>query len=204
MKPLDLGADHPHLRAALARAEGALVAMENGIAATDRPGRYTPRHLRPIRLAWDAFAEDLADHLDAEERMVHPAIRHLLGGKVAMGSAVTASVAQMMQAHEELDDLARQLRLTLGYCPPVAGPIERVIEAFRAHARTEDTALFPDALRVANRGFNLADTPVPHRQRSIDDLDRALRTPKPAEQRHAAPKKSGWLSSLAGTLTRNR
>ncbi|TNE86308.1 MAG: hypothetical protein EP330_21440 [Deltaproteobacteria bacterium] len=206
MKPFDLGSDHSSLRDALARAEGALVAMEAGVHASDRASRYTPRHLRPIRLAWDVFAERLADHLDAEERMVHPAIRHVMGGRESMGSAVSTSVAQMMQAHEELDELSRQLRRVLPYCPPVAGPIERVIDRFHTHAHLEDTRLYPEALRVVNQAFQLSDTPVPHRQRSIHDLDRALRTPRPAPQRHEVTdeKPRTWLSSLTKNLTRTR
>ncbi|MCO4746750.1 MAG: hemerythrin domain-containing protein [Proteobacteria bacterium] len=198
MKPHDLGSDHAALRDALARAEGALLAMETGVAASDRSSRYTPRHLRPIRMAWNAFAEQLADHLDAEERMVHPAIRHLLGGRTQMASAVSTCVAQMFQAHEQLDELAHQLRLTLKYCPPLASPIERVIERFQAHAQREDTDHYATALQLADQGFCLDDTPIPMRHRTIADLDRALRTPKPHVARETTPtsKRPSWIKQL--------
>ena len=205
MKPHDLGSDHPKLRAALARAEGALVAMESGVAARDRGTRYTPRHLRPIRMAWNAFSQALADHLDAEERLVYPAIRHMLGGKTAMSSAVTASIAQMMQEHDQLDELARQLRITLPYCPPLASSIERVIERFEAHAQREDTDQYAEVLRLANKSFSIADTPIPQRHRTIHDLDRALRTPRPIVQRQDTPKKRrSWLNHLTDALKSQR
>jgi hypothetical protein len=176
MKPHDLGSDHASLRDALARAEGALLAMESGVAASEK----------------------LADHLDAEERIVHPAIRHLLGGRTQMSSAVSTCVAQMFQAHEQLDELAHQLQMTLRYCPPLSSPIERVIERFKAHAQLEDTSHYATALQIADQGFCLDDTPIPMRHRSIADIDRALRTPRPIPMREADPstKRQSWISQL--------
>jgi iron-sulfur cluster repair protein YtfE (RIC family) len=84
--------------------------------------------------AADFFATDLRAHFKAEEEIVFPAM-------IAMKEAV-ATIAQLIDEHRHLNELALQLRTT----PPgetAASLLQEFADLLEAHIRCEERVLFP-------------------------------------------------------------
>ncbi|HVA74316.1 MAG TPA: iron-sulfur cluster repair di-iron protein [Acidimicrobiales bacterium] len=103
--------------------------------------------------------EEIVPHLAKEERVLFPAIRELAAGHTgfAFGS-VSAPIAVMMNEHESVGDLLRQVReVTSGYAVPADGcqSYRRLYERLTAlesdthvHVLKEHSFLFPRAVEL--------------------------------------------------------
>lgn len=150
--------DHHHrrLREELPR----ILRLADKVAAAH--GERDPRLLR-VREVAAAFAEEMVDHMEKEERVLFPAIRALESGclESAWGRAIPSlrePVAAMEAEHEQGGDRLGELRrLTDGFSPPpdACGTYRALLDALaelerdtHRHVHKENSILFPKALAL--------------------------------------------------------
>lgn len=113
--------------------------------------------LSAIRNDYVALANDLAQHLLKEERILFPEIKAKDSGQGGeLGCGVEGPIRQMMFEHDDAGELLRRLRAATGdYTPPEDGcesyrqmmyRLEILEQDLHQHIHKENNVLFPRAL----------------------------------------------------------
>ena len=139
------------------------------IKSTSRQGENSPDRLS-LREAITILANDLLAHLQKEEAVLFPYIKHL-SASVSDGSpasrpvfgSVANPIRMMRLEHEESDNVLKRIRsLTDNYAPPKGASPElenlyRTLKELevdlREHIHLEDELLFPTAARLEQELF---------------------------------------------------
>lgn len=145
---------HEYLRNELPR----LQAMSERVAKVH--GGHTASLVEVYRIYCE-MADELADHLVKEERILFPAIQALCAGEAAT-MPLDGPVAVMLQEHQDAGGaLARMRELTSGFtAPPEACNTYRALfaglaeleEDLHRHIHLENSVLFPQALALSKAG----------------------------------------------------
>lgn len=149
---------HDRLREELPRLEGLAAKVARVHGASD------PR-LVELHERFRAFAEELAVHMEKEERILFPALRELEACGRAEGfhcGSLASPIRVMQDEHAGADEALKALRdLTDGYSPPewACGSYRALLAGLgdldadmAAHIRKEEDLLFPRALALEARG----------------------------------------------------
>lgn len=123
-------------------------------------GEAEPR-LHEIRQVFEAFQEELRDHMMKEESILFPIIRELETGRADAGAhcgSIANPIAQMEREHDSAGDALERFRaLSDGYSPPdwACNTFRALYDALATleadmhqHVHKENNVLFPKAVEL--------------------------------------------------------
>lgn len=142
---------HAYLKRELPR----LTAMTMKVAAV-HGGRHAS--LLELRDVYEAFAQDMVEHMMKEERALFPWIRALASGQGPAPSGIENPVRVMMAEHEDSGVALEKMRaLTDGYTPPMDAcntyramlhGLAELETDTHVHVHKENSILFPMAVKL--------------------------------------------------------
>jgi hypothetical protein len=118
-----------------------------------------------LEKAWAPCRAKLLAHLETEQRLILPSIRHVLNGKTALRAGLATPIRRMIAEHEEVSAM---LEVVLNE----AAPFEELYELFDeircqwdGHVDAQETVIFPETLEADTDVF------VPLEQQLEDEPD---------------------------------